>query len=75
LIIFDSVTDLFSFEYSKKDQSLEKYISFLKYLHNLSSIAIDSKIPIIVTNIDRTDNKHEKENLEETISMYIHTKI
>jgi len=75
LIIVDSVTDLFSFEYSKKEQSLEKYISFMKYMHNLSSIAIDDKIPIIVTNIVRTINKHEKENLEESISMYIHTKI
>ena len=75
LIIVDSVTDLFSFEYSKKEQSLEKYITFMKYMHNLSGIAIDSKIPIIVTNIVRTVNKHEKENLEESISMYIHTKI
>ena len=75
LIIIDSVTDLFSFEYSKKEQSLEKYISFMKYMHNLSSIAIDGKIPIIVTNIVRTVNKHEKENLEESISMYIHNKI
>ena len=75
LIIVDSVTDLFSFEYSKKEQSLEKYISFMKYMHNLSSIAIDTQIPIIVTNIIRTINKHEKENLEESISMYTHTKI
>ena len=75
LIIVDSVTDLFSFEYSKKEQSLEKHISFMKYMHNLSSIAIAHKIPIIVTNIVRTINEHEKENLEESISMYIHTKI
>jgi len=75
LIIVDSVTDLFSFEYSKKEQSLEKYISFMKYMHNLSSIAIDGKIPIIITNMVRTINKHEKENLEESISMYTHTKI
>jgi len=75
LIIVDSVTDLFSFEYSKKEQSLEKYISFMKYMHNLSSIAIDNKIPIIVTNIVRTVNKYEKDNLEESISMYLHTKI
>ena len=38
LIIVDSITDLFSFEYSKKEQSLEKHISFMKYMHNLSSI-------------------------------------
>ena len=75
LIIIDSVTDLFSFEYSKKEQSLEKHISFMKYMQNLSSIAIDGKIPIIITNMVRTINKHEKENLEESISMYTHTKI
>jgi len=75
LIIVDSVTDLFSFEYSKKEQSLEKHISIMKYMHDLSSIAIARKIPIIVTNIVRTINEHEKENLEESISMYIHNKI
>ena len=75
LIVVDSVTDLFSFEYSKKEQSLEKHISFMKYMHSLSSIAINRKIPIIVINIVRNINKHEKENLEESISMYIHTKI
>jgi len=75
LIIIDSITDLFSFEYSKKEQSLEKHISFMKYMHSLSSIAINRKIPIIVTNIVRTINEHEKENLEESISMYIHNKI
>ena len=75
LLIIDNVTDLFSFEYSKKEQFFEKNVSFMKYMHNLSSIAIGVKIPIIVTNIVRSINKYEKENLEESISMYIHTKI
>jgi hypothetical protein len=44
-------------------------------MHDLSSIAINAKIPIIVTNIVRTIDKDEKENLDESISMYIHTKI
>ena len=75
LIIVDHITDLFSFEYSKKEQFFERNISFMKYMHNLSSIAIDYKIPIIVTNSVRSIDKYEKENLEESISMYIHTKI
>jgi len=75
LLIIDNVTDLFSFEYSKKEQFFEKNISFMKYMHNLSSIALRVKIPIIVINAVRSINKHEKENLEESISMYIHTKI
>ena len=75
LLIVDSVTDLFSFEYSKKEQSFEKNVAFMKYMRNLSSIAIGVKIPIIVTNSVRSIDKDEKENLEESISMYIHTKI
>ena len=47
----------------------------MKYMHDLSRIAIEAKIPIIVINIVRSINKQEKENLEESISMYIHTKI
>ena len=65
VLIIDNVTDLFSFEYSKKEQFFEKNISFMKYMHNLSSIAIEKNIPILLTNIVRSINEHEKENLEE----------
>jgi len=75
LIIIDSVTDLFSFEYSKKEHSFEKHLSFMKYMQNLANIAIINKIPIVVTNIVRNVNEQEKENLEKSISMYTHVKI
>jgi len=75
LIIIDNVTDLFSFEYSKKEQSFEKHLTFMKYMQNLSSIAINAKIPIIVTNIVRSFNEQELENLEKSISMFTHIKI
>jgi len=75
LIIIDSVTDLFSFEYSKKEHSFEKHLSFMKYIQNLASIAINNKIPIVVTNIVRNIDEQEKENLEKSISMYTHVKI
>ena len=75
LLIIDSVTDLFSFEYSKKEQLFEKNVAFMKYMSDLSNMAIEVKIPIVVTNMVRNVNKHEKENLEESISMYIHNKI
>ena len=75
LIIIDSVTDLFSFEYSKKEQSFEKNLYFMKYMQNLANIAINNKIPIVVTNIVRNVDEQEKENLEKSISMYTHVKI
>ena len=75
LIIIDNVTDLFSFEYSKKEHALEKHIFFMKYMHNLSNIAINTKIPIIVTNTVGKINNLENENLEKSISMFTHIKI
>ena len=75
LIIIDNVTDLFSFEYSKKEHALEKHIFFMKYMHDLSNIAINTKIPIIVTNTVGRINDLETENLEKSISMFTHIKI
>ena len=75
LIVVDSVTDLFSFEYSKKEHALEKHIFFMKYMHDLSNIAINTKIPIIVTNTVGKINDLENENLEKSISMFTHIKI
>jgi len=75
LIVIDNATDLFSFEYSKKEQSFEKHLAFMKYMQNLASVAINTKIPIVVTNIIRSFNEHEQENLEKSIGMFTHVKI
>ena len=75
LIVIDNATDLFSFEYAKKEQSFEKHLAFMKYMQNLASIAISTKIPIVVTNIVRSFNEHEEENLEKSIGMFTHIKI
>ena len=75
LIVIDNATDLFSFEYSKKEQSFEKHLAFMKYMQNLASVAINTKIPIVVINIIRSFNEHEQENLEKSIGMFTHVKI
>ncbi len=75
LLVIDDVTDLFSFEFSKESQSLRKHILFMKYMHNLVLTAIKKKIPIIVTNVVRSSNFAEKENLERSIGMFTHQKI
>jgi DNA repair protein RAD51 len=75
LIIIDNITDLFSFEYSKELQVLEKNILFMMYMHDLSLIAIQKRIPIIITNMIRKIDKTEKENLYNSISLFTHLKI
>lgn len=75
LIVIDSVTDLFSFEYPKEEQFLEKTTQFSKYMKRLSQIAFDTKIPIIITNMMRKVEQTEQENMESIISLYTHIKI
>ncbi|MGI0010866.1 MAG: ATPase domain-containing protein [Nitrosopumilaceae archaeon] len=75
LVVIDNVTDLFSFEYSKESNLLEKHVAFMEYMHNLAFIAIRKEIPIVVTNIVRKSNDVERENLDRSISMYTHQKI
>lgn len=75
LIVIDNVSDLFSFEYSDEKKILEKNITFMKYMHKLSLIAIEKKIPIVVINLVRMSNDVEKENMEKAISIYSHLKI
>jgi len=75
LVIIDNVTDLFSFEYSKDELSLEKNQLFMKYMHSLSQIIIQNKIPVVITNMIRNIDQEEIENLEKSISMFTHMKI
>lgn len=75
LIVIDNVTDLFSFEYGKQVQNLEKNVTFMQYMHELSLISIQKKIPIIVINNIRNIDDLENENLDKAISIFTHVKI
>lgn len=75
LVVIDNVTDLFSFEYGKEEQNLEKNVTFMEYMHELSLIAVQKKLPIVVTNIIRKIDDLENENLSKAISIFTHSKI
>ena len=75
LVVIDNVTDLFSFEFGKEEQKLEMNVSFMQYMHELSLIAIQKKLPIVVTNIIRKIDNLEYENLDKAISIFTHMKI
>ena len=62
-------------ELENEEQSFEKHLAFMKYMQNLASIAINAKIPIVVTNSIRTFDENEKENLEKSINLFSHIKI
>jgi len=75
LIVIDNITDLFSYEYPKEDAIFEKNSLFIKYVHNLSLVAINKKIPIIITNMIRNIEGTEMENMRTAIDLFTHIKI
>jgi DNA repair protein RAD51 len=75
LIVIDNITDLFSYEYQKDESTFEKNLLFMKYMHELSKLAIAKKIPIIITNMIRIANDIEIENMQNAIDPYTHIKI
>ena len=75
LIVIDNITDLFSYEYKRDESIFEKNSLFIKYMHELSKFAITKKIPIIVTNMIRTIDDKEVENMKSAIDPFTHIKI
>ncbi|MCH8914260.1 MAG: AAA family ATPase [Thaumarchaeota archaeon] len=75
LIVIDNITDLFSYEYKRDESIFEKNSLFIKYMHELSKFAIAKKIPIIVSNMIRTIEGKEVENMKSAIDPYTHIKI
>ena len=75
LIVIDNITDLFSYEYQKKESTYKKNIIFMNYMYELSNFAISTRIPIVVTNMIRNIDSIEMENMKSAISFFTHIKI
>ncbi|MDH3394816.1 MAG: recombinase RecA [Nitrosopumilus sp.] len=75
LIVIDNITDLFSYEYRTDESIFEKNSLFMKYMHELSKFAITKKIPIVVTNMIRSIDDKEVENMQSAIDPFTHIKI
>ena len=75
LLIIDNITDLFSFEYSKKEHLIEKNTNFGNYMIKLSKLTQLKKIPIIITNqiFSHDDTNYQRMHIQ--LENYIHQKI
>ena len=75
LLIIDNITDLFSFEYSKKEYLIEKNTNFGNYMIKLSKLTQLKNIPIIITNqiFSHDDIKYQRMHMH--LENYIHQKI
>ena len=75
LLIIDNVTDLFSFEYSKKEHLIEKNLNFGNYMINLSKLALSKNMPIIITNQILSYDEKNYERMQTQLENYVHQKI
>ncbi|MDX1441189.1 MAG: ATPase domain-containing protein [Nitrosopumilaceae archaeon] len=75
LVVIDNITDLFSYEYPSEKSIFEKNFIFIKHMHELSSLAIEHNIPIVITNMIRHINNEEIENMQKAIDLSTHIKI
>jgi DNA repair protein RAD51 len=75
LLIIDNITDLFSFEYSKKEHLIEKNTNFGNYMISLSKLTLLKNIPIIITNQILSHDDKSYERMHTQLENYIHQKI
>ena len=75
LLIIDNVTDLFSFEYSKKEHLIEKNLNFGNYMIKLSKLALSKNMPIIITNQILSYDEKNYERMHAQLENYVHQKI
>ena len=75
LIVIDNITDLFSYEYKSEESIFKKNSLFMKYMHDLSLIAINENIPIVISNMIRNMNDKDVENMRKAIDLFTHIKI
>jgi DNA repair protein RAD51 len=75
LLIVDNIANLFAYEYSKKEQFMQKYTEFMKYMYNLALIGLEKQIPIVITNqlLEKPNTEYEK--LDFIINNFTHQKI
>ena len=75
LLIIDNITDLFSFEYSKKEHLIEKNTNFGNYMINLSKMTQLENIPVIITNQVFSHDDKNYQRMHAQLENYVHQKI
>lgn len=75
LIVVDSVTDLFSYEYSRYGSLLERNQLFFDYMRSLARLAVRGRASVLVSNMIRTASDVEVENMAAEISHFAHLKM
>lgn len=75
LVAVDSLTDLFSYEYSRYGDLRERNRLFFGYMRNLARLAVHRGVTIMTSNVVRTSGDAEVENMAAEVDMFAHVRI
>lgn len=75
LIMVDSITDLFSYEYSRYGSLWERNRIFLDYMRKLARLAVCGRASVLISNMVRTVGDREVENMAAEIDLFTHVKV
>ncbi len=74
LVVFDSIGDLFSFEY-KQSMGAEKHLKLMRFMHELALYSLNCNVAIVVTNGVRFTGTEQVQHLDRSVSSFTHVKI
>ncbi|MCE2498152.1 MAG: hypothetical protein J4F28_04030 [Nitrosopumilaceae archaeon] len=75
LVAVDSLTDLFSYEYSRYGDLRERNRLFFGYMRSLARLAVHRGVTVMTSNVVRTSGDAEVENMAAEIDMFAHVRI
>lgn len=75
LVLVDNATDLFSYEYGAGLPAREKNRRFMEYMAGLSAAAVDGPVPVVVTNMIRSIDGIEYENMAGAVRPFAHVRL
>lgn len=75
LVVVDSLTDLFSYEYSRYGDLRERNRLFFGYMRSLARLAVHHGITIMTSNVVRRSGDVEVENMAAEVDMFAHVRI
>ncbi len=74
-VAVDSLTDLFSYEYSRYGDLRERNRLFFGYMRSLARLAVHRGVTVMTSNVVRMSGDAEVENMAAEVDMFAHVRI
>ena len=75
LVVIDSLTDLFLYEYSRYGDLKERNRAFFSHMRNIARLAVRNRITVMVSNMIRISGGVDSEVLAAEVGLFAHVKI